>query len=94
MAIKVRHETTHFPNHQHTNPHDHIIHYDPYTHSPIWVKPQINYPLAQYPNGAPEFKNMQLGGMKMQASYWCDQRHGGSKQLANLRTVFIEAERL
>lgn len=71
-AIKVRHETTHFPNHQHTNPHDHIIHYDPYTHSPIWVKPQINYPLAQYPNGAPEFKNMQLGGMKMQASYWCD----------------------
>lgn len=39
-----------------TNPHDHNIDYDP-SHRPIYVKPQINYPADQYPDGAPEFKS-------------------------------------
>ena len=33
-----------------TNPHDHNIDYDP-SHRPIYVKPQINYPADQYPDG-------------------------------------------
>lgn len=72
-AVKIRHETIHSPNQDHTNPHDHNITYDPHDHSPIWVKPQINYPKEQYPNGAPEFKNMQSGDVgRMNTELWCD----------------------
>lgn len=70
--FRVRHETIHAPNQDHTNPHDHNIRYDPHTHSPIREKPQINYPAEQYPNGAPEFKGMQLGEIRMNLVYWCD----------------------
>ena len=55
-AVKIRHETIHDPNQDHTNPHDHIIEYNPHNHSPIYVKSQINYPPEQHPDGAPEFK--------------------------------------
>jgi hypothetical protein len=55
-AVRIRHETKHNPNQDHTNPHDHNIDYDP-SHRPIYVKPQINYPADQYPDGAPEFKS-------------------------------------
>ena len=54
-ATKIRHETDHYGNGIHTNPHDHIIDYDP-SHAPIFLKPQINYPAEAYPDGAPEFK--------------------------------------
>lgn len=63
-ATKIRHETKHYGNELHTNPHDHIIEYDIHTHSPIFVKPQINYPEEQYPNGAPEFKCLCNGVIK------------------------------
>ncbi len=71
-AVKIRHETVHNPNQDHTNPHDHNIIYDPHDHSPIWVKPQINYPEEQYPNGAPEFKNIHLGDIRMNTVLCCD----------------------
>lgn len=69
-AVKLRHETTHGQKRQHSNPHDHIIKYNPYNHVPIWVKPHINYMKEEYPNGAPEFKSTLSGGiMKMDIVY-------------------------
>lgn len=69
-AVKIRHETKHTTNEDHTNPHDHIIEYNPYNHAPIYVKPQINYPKEQYPDGAPEFKCWMNGSdMIMQFAY-------------------------
>lgn len=68
-AVKIRHETTHYPNSDHTNPHDHIIEYDP-SHRPIYVKPQINYPIELYPEGAPEFKLFYQAGVRKMAFYY------------------------
>ncbi|MCL2014517.1 MAG: hypothetical protein FWG69_05975 [Oscillospiraceae bacterium] len=52
-AVKERHWTDHNRAHtRHTNPHDHIINWDPNRGNPNFVKPHINYP-----DGAPEFKN-------------------------------------
>ena len=51
-AIVVRHETTHSPGSGHTDPHDHIMVYDPNTHAPMWGSSEV----INYPNGAPELK--------------------------------------
>ena len=68
-AVKIRHETNHNPNQDHTDPHDHIIEYDP-LHCPIYVKPQINYPIEQYPDGAPEFKLFNQTGVTKMVFYY------------------------
>ena len=68
-AVKIRHETNHNPNQDHTDPHDHIIEYDP-SHRPIYVKPQINYPIEQYPDGAPEFKLFNQTGVTKMVFYY------------------------
>lgn len=68
-AVKIRHETIHTPNQDHTDPHDHIIEYDP-SHRPIYVKPQINYPIELYPDGAPEFKVYYQSGVTYMAFYY------------------------
>lgn len=53
-AVVVRHETTHSPGSGHTNPHDHIMKYDPNTHAPMWGSTEV----INYSNGAPELKQL------------------------------------
>ncbi|CAB1245656.1 conserved protein of unknown function [Ruminococcaceae bacterium BL-4] len=55
-AIKNRHYTDHNQPWAHTNPHDKIINWDPNNGTPDLSGHDINYPLEEYPNGAPEFK--------------------------------------
>ena len=56
-ALVVRHETTHSPGSGHTDPHDHIMEYDPNTHAPMWGSSEV----INYPNGAPELKQLKAG---------------------------------
>ena len=53
-AVVVRHETIHSPGSGHTDPHDHIMEYDPNTHAPMWGTSEV----INYPNGAPELKQL------------------------------------
>ncbi len=51
-ALKIRHETNHGNEGEHSDPHDHIPKYDPNTHAPLWKESeQINYE-----GEVPEFK--------------------------------------
>lgn len=60
-AVRERHYTDHGNPGIHTIPHDHSIDWNaPKPGIPNFVKPQINYPPEEYPDGAPEFK--QYGG--------------------------------
>ena len=70
-AIKTRHFTDHGNSSKHSNPHDKEIAYDPYTGAPDFHKyPDINYWLAEYPDGVPEFKYFQRGITNMEVRYF------------------------
>ena len=52
-----RHWTNHGSPGAHSIPHDHKINWEsPKSGIPSYEKPQINYPVTEYPDGAPEFK--------------------------------------
>lgn len=59
-AIMERHYTDYDRPWAHSDPHDHIVEWNPQTGEPIFVKPHINYP-----DGATEFKkyrrNLKVG---------------------------------
>ncbi len=62
-ALKIRHETNHGNEGEHSDPHDHIPRYDPNTHAPLWKESeQINYQ-----GEVPEFKRY---GGNMENSNW------------------------
>lgn len=64
-AVKMRHFTDHGNSSKHTDPHDKEIEYDPFTGSPDFQKhPDQNYPIEDYPNGPPEFKNYEQLGVR------------------------------